>query len=113
MARCRRLSRTEGIDAAMDEHKLDAIVSPTIGPACMSDLVNGDRWLGGSASQAAVAGYPGRRSTAGFVFGLPLGLSFFGRAWSEPTLLKLAYAFEQATKLCKPPQFLATASLEV
>jgi amidase len=111
LAKCRRLARTEGIDAVMDKHKLDAIVAPTMGPACLTDLVNGDRWLGGSTSAAAVAGYPSITVPAGFVFGLPVGLSFFGRAWSEPTLLKLAYAFEQATKLRKMPRFLPTANL--
>ena len=111
LAKCRRLSRTEGIDAVMDEHGLDALVAPTIGPACTSDLVNGDHWLGGSTSPAAVAGYPSITVPAGFVFGLPVGLSFFGRAWSEPTLLKLAYAFEQATKARQRPTFLATADL--
>jgi amidase len=105
LARCRRLARTEGIDAVMDEHRLDAIVAPTIGPACMTDLVNGDHWLGGSTSPAAIAGYPSITVPAGFVAGLPVGISFIGRAWSEPALVKIAYAFEQATKRRLPPKF--------
>jgi amidase len=113
LARCRRLTRTEGIDAVMDKHKLDGLVAPTMGPACLTDLVNGDSWSGGSTSAAAVSGYPSITVPAGYVFGLPVGLSFFGRAWSEPTLLKLAYAFEQATKFRKPPQFLQTVDLQV
>ena len=100
---------TEGIDAVMDKLKLDAFVAPTTGPACVTDLLNGNRSLGGSTSPAAMAGYPSITVPAGFVFGLPVGLSFFGRAWSEPTLLKLAFAFEQATRHRKPPQFLPTA----
>ncbi|MBI2950287.1 MAG: amidase [Verrucomicrobia bacterium] len=102
---CRRLSRKEGIDAVMDKHQLDAIVSPSGGPAGKTDHVHGDRGVGGSSGPAAVAGYPNITVPAGQVMGLPLGLSFFGRAYSEPTLLKLAFAFEQATKFRKPPKF--------
>jgi amidase len=105
------LSRKEGIDGTMDKFHLDAIVAPTGGPAWMTDLVNGDHFLGGSSSAAAVAGYPDITVPAGFIFGLPVGISFFGRAWSEPTLLKLAYSFEQTTKVRRPPGFLPTAEL--
>jgi amidase len=111
LAKCRLLTRAEGIDAVMDMHKLDALVAPTEGPAWMTDLVDGDRSLGNSSTTAAVAGYPSVTVPAGFVFGLPIGISFFGRAWSEATLLKLAYAFEQAAKARKPPSFRATADV--
>jgi amidase len=111
LAKCRRLARTEGIDAVMDKHELHALVAPTLGPACLTDLINGDHWLGGSTNAAAVSGYPSVTVPAGYVFGLPVGLTFFGRAWSEPTLLKLAYAFEQATNFRQPPQFHPTAEI--
>ena len=105
------LARSEGIDALMDKHKLDAIVAPTAGPACLTDLLNGDHFTGGSSNAAAVAAYPNINVPAGFIHGMPVGISFFGRAWSEPTLIKLAYAFEQAAKLRQPPRFLPTIGL--
>ncbi|GAC1434988.1 MAG: amidase [Terriglobales bacterium] len=103
-----RLSRQEGIDAVMDKFHLDALVAPTAGPAWLIDYANGDHSAGGSSNAAAVAGYPDIAVPAGFVFDLPVGISFFGRAWSEPTLLKIAYGFEQAIHARKPPQFLPT-----
>jgi amidase len=108
LAKNHRLARTEGIDAQMDQHHLDAIVAPTGGPAWLTDLVNGDHVAGGSSNAAAVAGYPNINVTAGFISGLPVGISFFGRAWSEPTLIRLAYSFEQATKARQAPRFLPT-----
>ncbi len=102
----RRLSRAEGIDAVMEQHRLDAIVAPTGGPAWTTDCVNGDHFGGGSSTPAAVAGYPNITVPAGAVFGLPVGISFMGRAWSEPVLLRLAYAYEQATRHRQAPRFL-------
>jgi amidase len=106
-----RLSRREGIDGVMDKHHLDAILAPTGGPAWLTDLANGDHSTGGSSSAAAVAGYPNINVPAGFVFGLPVGISFFGRAWSEPILLKIAYGFERITNARKPPQFVASVKI--
>jgi amidase len=111
LAKNQRLSRTEGIDAAMMKNKLDAMVAPTGGPAWPTDLLNGDHFTGGYSSPSAVAGYPHITVPAGYVHGLPVGISFFGQAYSEPVLLKLAFAFEQATKFRRPPQFLPTADL--
>ena len=102
----RRLSRAEGIDRVMDAGNLDAIIAPTGGPAWVTDLVNGDHFGGGSSGFAAIAGYPNVTVPAGFVHGLPVGMSFFGRAWSEPTLIRIAYAFEQATGHRRAPRFL-------
>ena len=109
LATCRRLARTEGIDAAMEKDKLDALVAPTTGPAHVTDWLLGDHGLGDSTTtMPAVAGYPHITVPAGFVSGLPVGISFFGRAWSEAKLLRIAFAFEQATKARRSPRFLPT-----
>ena len=105
------IGRTNGIDATMSKYQLDALVAPTGGPAWVTDLVNGDNAAGQTSMAAAIARYPSISVPGGTVFGLPVGLSFFGRAWSEPTLIRLAYAFEQSSKIRKPPKFLPTANL--
>ena len=102
-ARCVRLARTEGIDAVMAAHRLDAIICPSNQPAWPTDPLNGDHFTGGNTSFAAVAGYPSITVPVGYGFGLPVGMSFVGKAWSEPTLLRLAYAYEQATRYRRAP----------
>jgi amidase len=100
---CRRLSRDEGIDAVMDEHRLDALVAPSNAPAWRTDYANGDHYVGGNSTPAAVAGYPSLTVPMGFAFDLPIGISFMGRAWCEGTLIRLASAFEHATSHRRSP----------
>lgn len=109
VATVQRMTRADGIDAVMAQHSLDALVAPTSAPAWLIDHIRGDRFDGGdSAGTAAIAGYPDITVPMGHVSGLPVGVSFFGRAWSEPVLLRVAYAYEQATKRRQPPTFART-----
>ncbi len=111
LAKDRKMSREQGIDSTMSKNKLDALIAPTGGPAWLTDLVNGDHFTGGYSTASAVAGYPHITVPAGYVRGLPVGMSFFGRAYSEPTLIKIAYAYEQATKHRRPPTFIPSLGL--
>lgn len=111
LAKDRELMGEKGIDAVLAEHKLDALIVLTNGPAHLTDLVNGDSFSGSSSSPAAVAGYPTITLPAGYVFGLPVGVSFIGRAWSEPELIRLAFGLEQALAMRKAPRLPSTAEL--
>ena len=109
LAKEKSMAGRDGIDAAMRKYKLDALIAPTGGPAWTTDLINGDHFVGGDVTQPpAVAGYPHVTVPAGFVHGLPIGLSFVAGAWSEPKLIGYAYAFEQATHARRAPKFVQT-----
>ncbi|MDQ2988097.1 MAG: amidase family protein, partial [Pseudomonadota bacterium] len=113
LANNHRYARGEGIDQVMKEHKLDALVAPTGGPAWLTDFINGDHYGGSFSSPAAVAGYPHITVPAGYTNGLPVGLSFVGGAFSEPALIRMAYAYEQATLHRRAPRFPASVNVTV
>jgi amidase len=112
LEKAKRLSGREGIDATLEKHELDALIAPSGGPTWIIDLLHGDRSSGGTSSPAAVSGYPSITVPLGYIFGLPVGISFISGAYQEPTLLKLAFSFEQATRIRKPPQFIKTVHFE-
>jgi len=105
-----KLTRNEGMDAILAKNNLDALIAPTSGPAPLTDWIYGEHDSGGCSSPPAIAGYPHITVPAGFEFGLPLGISFFGAPWTEPKLIKIAYAFEQARKARRKPEFLPTVN---
>jgi len=111
LAEAMRLSREEGIDAVMEEHELDAIVAPTGSPAWTTDVINGDRFLMSSSSPAAISGYPNISVPMGFFTELPVNISIWGRAWSEPQLLRIAFAYEQLTRHRRKPKFIPALDL--
>jgi amidase len=106
LAKMQKGMQQDGMDRMMDAHKLDAIIAPTGGPAWKTDIINGDFYMLGSSSPAAISGYPNITVPMGFIDELPVGISFFGRAWSEPVLIEIAYSYEQGTKYRKTPKFL-------
>ena len=106
LARMTKATREDGIDKVMNNNKLDAIMAPTGSPAWKTDLLLGDHFVGGSSSPAAISGYPAITVPMGFVDDLPVGITFFGRAWSEPVLLEIAYSYEQGTKHRKAPKYI-------
>jgi amidase len=112
LAKAKRMTQVEGIDAALLKNKFDALVAPTDGIPWLTDFLNGDHFSGGCSTPAAVAGYPHVTVPAGYINGLPLGVSFFGGAWSEGKLIKYAYAFEQATKHRRAPKFLTSVDVK-
>ena len=105
-----KATRENGIDKMMNENRLDALMAPTGSPAWKTDLLLGDHYVGGSSSLAAISGYPAITVPMGFIEDLPVGITFFGKAWSEPLLIEIAFAYEQGTKHRKAPEFLSTTT---